>query len=132
MSDDDAPEREFDLAHFPADSRNFAAELAQLQDQEMKHMAGLKKNKDEAERAAAIKDYKQVVDMQRFLIMNEMKVAVKVAKQKMKASQGGGKSDGRRAEFITFCTVRGRRRIARAPLRRDGDEACRQVSTVQE
>ena len=104
MSDDDAPEREFDLAHFPADSRNFAAELAQLQDQEMKHMAGLKKNKDEAERAAAIKDYKQVVDMQRFLIMNEMKVAVKVAKQKMKASKGGGKSDGRRAEFITFCT----------------------------
>ena len=104
MSDDDAPEREFDLAHFPADSRNFAAELAQLQDQEMKHMAGLKKNKDEAERAAAIKDYKQVVDMQRFLIMNEMKVAVKVAKQNMKASKGGGKSDGRRAEFITFCT----------------------------
>jgi hypothetical protein len=104
MSDDDAPEREFDLAHFPADSRNFAAELAQLQDQEMKHMAGLKKIKDEAERAAAIKDYKQVVTMQRFIIMNEVKVAVKVAKQKIKASKGGGKSDGRRAEFITFCT----------------------------
>ena len=104
MSDDDAPEREFDLAHFPADSRNYAAELAQLQEQEMKHMAGLKKMKDEAERAAAIKDYKQVVTMQRFMIMNEMKVAVKVAKQKIKASKGGGKSDGRRAEFITFCT----------------------------
>ena len=104
MSDDDAPEREFDLAHFPADSRNYAAELAQLQEQEMKHMAGLKKVKDEAERAAAIKDYKQVVTMQRFMIMNEMKVAVKVAKQKIKASKGGGKSDGRRAEFITFCT----------------------------
>ena len=93
MSDDDAPEREFDLAHFPADSRNYAAELAQLQEQEMKHMAGLKKVKDEAERAAAIKDYKQVVTMQRFMIMNEMKVAVKVAKQKNKASKGGGKSD---------------------------------------
>ena len=105
MSDDAASERVCDLTNMPADTRNYAEELAQLQDKEIKHMRNLKNDKkmDDAERAGHIKDYKQVVALQRFIIMQELKTAVKLAKEKTKGASNTGKGE-RRPEFITYCT----------------------------
>ena len=107
MSDDAASERVGDLNNLlpQAETRNFAEELAHLQEEEIKHLRNLKNDKklDDAERATLIKDYKQVVALQRFLIMNEVKTAVKISKEKTRgpSTAVGGQ---RRREFTTYCT----------------------------
>lgn len=105
MSDDDAEERDGDHNYQSAGTRDYAEELAQLQEKEIKHLRNLKNDKkmDDAERAAHIKDYKQVVTLQRFMILQELKTAVKMAKQKKKGASTNDKGE-RRAEFITYCT----------------------------